>query len=198
MMTYANQLTILRMVFVPCFVVLLIYGHPATALLIFFLAGVSDALDGLLARALSQKTVLGSYLDPVADKLLLTAAFITLTLPWLRVVLHIPAWLTILAISRDVLIAVSALVIHLQTGHSKFPPSFLGKCTTAAQLLLVGDCMLANLWRDFGILLFRPLVYVTLLLTVVSGLHYFYRSTKIIEAYQKAEAGDGTQRDQNP
>ncbi len=198
MMTYANQLTILRMVFVPCFVVLLIYGHPAIALLIFSLAGVSDALDGLLARALSQKTVLGSYLDPVADKLLLTAAFITLTLPWLRVVLHIPAWLTILAISRDVLIAVSALVIHLQTGHSKFPPSFLGKCTTAAQLLLVGDCMLANLWRDFGILLFRPLVYVTLLLTVVSGLHYFYRSTKIIEAYQKAEAGDGTQRDQNP
>jgi len=193
-LTYANQLTILRMVFVPCFVVLLIYGHPTLALLVFFLAGVTDALDGLLARAFEQKTALGSFLDPVADKLLLTAAFVTLTIPWLRVVLHIPAWLTILAISRDVLIAVSALIIHLQTGHSKFPPSFLGKCTTAVQLVTVGDCLLANLWADVGTLLFQPLVYVTLLLTVVSGLHYFYRSVKIIGDYQRAEAGGGQDR----
>jgi cardiolipin synthase len=185
------------MVFVPCFVLLLIYGHPAAATLVFFLAGVTDGLDGMLARTLEQKTELGSFLDPMADKLLLTAAFITLTLPWLPVALHIPAWLTILVISRDVLIAVSALVIHLQTGHSKFPPSYLGKCTTALQLLTVGDCMLANLWRDFGVLLFRPLAYATLLLTVVSGLHYFYRSVKIIESYQKAETGDGKKRDQD-
>ncbi len=197
MLTYANQLTILRMVFVPCFVVLLIYGHPAPALLIFVLAGVTDALDGLLARALKQKTALGSFLDPVADKLLLTAAFVTLTIPWLRVVLHIPAWLTILTISRDILIAVSALIIHLQTGHSKFPPSFLGKCTTAAQLVTVGDCLLANLWPDMGTLLFQPLVYVTLLLTVVSGLHYFYRSVKIIGDYQRAEAASGQKWDKD-
>jgi cardiolipin synthase len=185
------------MVSVPCFVLLLIYGHPAIATLVFFLAGVTDGLDGMLARTLEQKTELGSFLDPVADKLLLTAAFITLTLPWLPVALHIPAWLTILVISRDVLIAISALVIHLQTGHSKFPPSYLGKCTTALQLLTVGDCMLANIWRGFGVLLFRPLAYATLLLTVVSGLHYFYRSVKIIESYQKAETGDGEKRDQN-
>lgn len=198
MLTYANQLTILRMVFIPCFVMLLIYGHPTIALVIFFLAGVSDALDGLLARALQQKTELGSLLDPMADKLLLTAAFITLTIPWLPVALHIPAWLTILTISRDVLIAVSALIIHLQTGHSEFPPSLLGKCTTAVQLLTVGDCLLANVWRDFGTLLFRPFVYVTLLLTVVSGLHYFYRSVSIIAACQKAEAGDAKKRDKDP
>ena len=197
MLTYANQLTILRMAFVPCFVMLLIYGHPSMALLIFFLAGVTDALDGMLARALKQKTVLGSFLDPVADKLLLTAAFVTLTIPWLQVVLHIPAWLTILAISRDVLIAVSALIIHLQTGHTRFPPSFLGKCTTAVQLLTVGDCLLANLWPEIGTLLFQPLVYVTLLLTVSSGLHYFYRSAKIIGGYQKAGESDGEKRDKN-
>ena len=197
MLTYANQLTILRMVFVPCFVMLLIYGHPSAALLIFFLAGVTDALDGLLARALKQKTVLGSFLDPIADKLLLTAAFITLTIPWLRVVLHIPAWLTILVISRDVLIAVAALIIHLQTGYSRFPPSFLGKCTTALQLLTIGDCLLANQWPNIGTPLFQPLVYVTLLLTVSSGLHYFYRAVKIIGGYQRSGAADGKKRDQN-
>jgi cardiolipin synthase len=196
-LTYANQLTILRMVFVPCFVLLLLYGHPAAATLVFILAGVTDGLDGLLARCLQQKTELGSFLDPVADKLLLTAAFVTLTIPWLPVALHIPVWLTILVISRDVMIAMSALIMHLQTGHSKFPPSFLGKCTTALQLLTVGDCMVANLWRDFGVLLFRPLVYATLSLTIASGLHYFYRSVKIIESYQKAERADGENRDQD-
>lgn len=197
MLTYANQLTILRMVFAPLVVVLLIYGHPTMALLIFFLAGVTDALDGLLARALGQKTELGSFLDPMADKVLLTSVFITLTIPWLPVALHIPAWLTILTIGRDIMIAVSVLIIHLQTRHSKFPPSFLGKCTTALQLLLVGDCLVANVWLDFGTLLFQPFVYVTLLLTVASGLHYFYRSVKIIEAYQKAAPGNGQRRDQN-
>jgi cardiolipin synthase len=196
-LTYANQLTILRMIFVPCFVMLLIYDHPAAATMVFVLAGVTDGLDGLLARALKQKTELGSILDPVADKLLLTAAFVTLTIPWLPVALHIPAWLTILVISRDVTIAVSALIIHLKTGHSEFPPSYLGKCTTALQLLTVADCLAANLWRNFGTLLFRPLSYATLVLTVASGLHYFYRSVKIIESYQKAEGADGKKRDQD-
>ncbi len=194
MLTYANQLTILRMVFAPCVVILLIYGHSAAALLIFGLAGLTDGLDGLLARALKQRTELGSFLDPVADKLLLTSTFITLTIPWVRIVVHIPAWLTILAISRDILIAVAALIIHLQTGHSKFPPSILGKSTTAVQLALVGYCLVVNVWLDLGTLLFRPLVYVTLLLTVASGLHYFYRSVKITEACQKAGMGDGERR----
>lgn len=80
-LTYANQLTILRMIFIPCFVLLIVYGHPGWATTIFVAAGISDALDGLLARKLEQKTELGAYLDPMADKLLLTAAFITLTIP---------------------------------------------------------------------------------------------------------------------
>lgn len=197
MLTYANQLTILRMAFVPCIVLLLIYGHPAIATLVFFIAGITDGLDGLLARTLEQKTELGSFLDPVADKLLLTGVFVTLTFPWLPVALHIPAWLTILVISRDVLIAVSALIIHLQTGHSEFPPSILGKCTTALQLLTVGDCLLANIWRSFGVMLFQPLLFAALFLTITSGLHYFYRSVKIIESYQRARGGDGKKRDQD-
>src|SRR5437867_7232825 len=168
-LTYANQLTILRMIFIPCFVLLSIYGHPKTATLVFILAGITDGLDGLLARMLHQKTTLGSFLDPMADKLLLTASFITLSIPSVPVALHIPVWLTITTISRDVLIALAALIIHLMTGHTQFPPTLLGKCTTTAQLLTVGFTMLANFTAKLSMAIFTPVVYSTLLLTVASG-----------------------------
>jgi len=196
LLTYANQLTILRMLFVPCFVILLIYGHPKSATIVFLLAGITDGLDGLLARKLQQKTVLGSFLDPMADKLLLTAAFVTLTIPSLPLALHIPTWLTVLTISRDVIIAVSVLIIHLQTDHTSFPPSLLGKCTTAVQLLTVGVCMLANFESKLAIALFPMVVYSTLAFTLASGLHYAYKSVKIIASYQ-GDAGDAKKRTQD-
>ena len=183
------------MVFVPCFVILLIYGHPKAATILFLVAAVTDGLDGLLARKLKQKTVLGSFLDPMADKILLTAAFVTLSMPSLASVLHIPIWLTILTISRDVLIAVSVLIIHLQTKHSHFPPTLLGKCTTAVQLLTVGVCMLAYFEADLATAIFPFVVYITLAFTLASGLHYSYRSIKIIASYQ--EAGNGNKRNQD-
>jgi cardiolipin synthase len=192
LLTYANQLTILRMLFVPCFVILLIYGYPRSATIIFLLAGITDGLDGLLARKLQQKTVLGSFLDPMADKILLTAAFVTLTVPSVPLALHIPTWLTILTISRDVIIAVSVLVIHLHTQHSSFPPSLLGKCTTAVQLLTVGMCMLANFELKLAITIFPLVTYATLAFTIASGLHYSYRSIKIIGSYQVS--GDAKKR----
>lgn len=194
-MTYANQLTILRMVFVPCFVILLIYGYPRLATLLFLIAGITDGLDGLLARKLKQKTALGSFLDPMADKLLLAAAFVTLSVPSIPLVLHIPTWLTVLTISRDVLIALSALVIHLHTQHSKFPPSLLGKCTTAVQLMTVAVCMLANFELKLAVTVFPLVMYSTLAFTLASGLHYSYRSVKIIASYQVA--GDAKKRAQN-
>jgi cardiolipin synthase (CMP-forming) len=194
-LTYANQLTILRMLFVPCFILLLIYDHPKSATILFLIAAVTDGLDGLLARKLQQKTVLGSYLDPMADKILLTAAFVTLSLPSLPLVLHIPTWLTILTISRDVIIALSALVIHLQTRHTQFPPSILGKCTTAVQLLLVGICMLANFEANLATAIYPVVKYATLAFTLASGLHYAYRSVKIIAEDQ--EEGDGKKRNPN-
>lgn len=194
-LTYANQLTILRMVFVPCFVLLIIYGYPKSATILFLIAGFTDGLDGLLARKLQQKTVLGSFLDPMADKILLTAAFITLTIPSIPLALHIPTWLTVLTISRDVVIAMSVLIIHLLTHHTSFPPSFLGKCTTSVQLLTVGICMLANFEPNWAAAIFPLVKYSTLFFTLASGLHYFYRSAKIIESYQAA--GNGKKRDQN-
>jgi cardiolipin synthase len=172
------------MLFVPCFVILLIYDYPKSATVIFLVAGVTDGLDGLLARKLQQKTVLGSFLDPMADKILLTAAFVTLSVPSLPLALHIPTWLTILTISRDVIIALSVLVIHLHTNHSHFPPSLLGKCTTAVQLLTVGICLLANFELRLAIAVFPTVIYATLAFTIASGLHYSYRSIKIIASYQ--------------
>jgi cardiolipin synthase len=188
LLTYANQLTILRMIFIPCFVLFLIYDHSTLAILIFILAGITDGLDGLLARMFHQKTALGSLLDPIADKLLLTAAFVTLTVPSVPVAYHIPAWLTVTAISRDLIIAVAALIIHLQTGYTKFPPSFLGKCTTALQLIMVAFVLGANLTHRVLPIL-DALVLATLLVTVASGLHYAYRSVRLIESLQKAGPG---------
>ena len=191
MLTYANQLTLLRIIFIPCFVLLLIHEHARAATLVFILAGITDGLDGLLARRLAQKTSLGAFLDPMADKLLVTAAFITLTIPSIRIALHIPIWLTITAISRDLLIALAVLIIHLSTGQTKFPPTFLGKCTTAAQLATVAVALLGNFTANYtamlNMVIFEPLLYSTLLLTVASGLHYFYRSVVLIESYQRAE-----------
>lgn len=190
MLTYANQLTLLRIVFIPFFVLLLIHEHAKAATLVFILAGITDGLDGLLARRMGQKTSLGAFLDPMADKLLVTAAFVTLTIPSIRVALHIPIWLTITALSRDLLIALAVLIIHLSTGQTKFPPTFLGKCTTAAQLATVAVALLGNFTDMLDMAIFMPLVYSTLLLTVASGLHYFYRSVVLIESYQRAEKKD--------
>jgi cardiolipin synthase len=188
-LTYANQMTILRIAAIPFFVLLLVYGHTAAATTVFVLAGVTDALDGLIARRLQQRTPLGSVLDPMADKLLMTAAFITLTVPSVPVAAHIPVWLTILTISRDLLIAMFSLLLHLRLQVSKFPPSLLGKMTTAIQLLAVGMCLAVNFLPDRFLLLFDALVYACLFLTIASGTHYLYRSYRLIESHQHAGGG---------
>ena len=190
MLTYANQLTILRMILVPCFVLLVIYDHAITATFLFLVAGITDGLDGLIARRLKQKTDLGQFLDPMADKLLLTAAFIVLTIPSSPVPLHIPTWLTVLTISRDLVIALSVLIIHLRTGHTLFPPTLLGKLTTAAQLSLVGTCLMANFTRTFWAAVFMPVVFATLFFTLTSGFHYAYRAIVLINSYQVISSGE--------
>jgi cardiolipin synthase (CMP-forming) len=195
-LNYANLLTILRIIIAPCFVLLVIYGHPQLATLLFVLAGVTDGLDGLLARKLKQNTPLGSILDPIADKILVATAFVTLTIPGLPLALHIPILLTSLAILRDLLIAIFALIIHLQMGSSKFPPSFLGKCTTATQLLAVGICMLGNFTTGLNNL-FAIVAYAAIVFTVLSGLHYLYRSVMMMLSYRHLGIEDGETRHQD-
>lgn len=166
--TVPNQITLLRLGFLPFFLILISYEHYRWALLVQVLAGLSDGIDGLLARSLNQRSSLGAFLDPIADKLLLSSSFIILAfkqkLAW---------WLTILVLSRDILILIVAVVIILIAGYRPFPPSVLGKFTTAFQIILVFAIVLAAAFPSPGLaLLGRALIYVVTALTVISGFHY--------------------------
>jgi cardiolipin synthase (CMP-forming) len=166
--TVPNQITLLRLGFLPFFLILISYEQYRWALLVQVLAGLSDGIDGLLARSLNQRSTLGAFLDPIADKLLLSSSFIILAfkqkLAW---------WLTILVLSRDILILIVAAVIILIAGYRPFPPSILGKLTTAFQIVLVFAIVLAAAFPSPGLgLLNRGLIYVVTALTVVSGFHY--------------------------
>ena len=167
------------MAFVPVFIILVVYQHTGLALAIFFLAGITDVLDGLIARKFGQRTHLGTFLDPIADKLLLVSAFTILSLQSMDLAVRIPLWLTITVISRDLLLVVSVLVIYITVGRRNFLPTVVGKATTACQLLLIISVLVSNYLGSpiFGL---RLLMYLTLLLTVVSGLHYMGRGMRLI------------------
>jgi cardiolipin synthase (CMP-forming) len=179
LLTLSNQLTILRMVFIPIFVILLVYNHLGWAFWIFILAGVTDGLDGLMARLLRQKTSLGAYLDPLADKLLLTTSFVVLSIQSLGLPNVVPLWLTILVISRDVILIASALIIIISTGHRAFPPSIYGKTTTCFQILTILLVLFLN-YRRVSLMQLSLVYLVTGAITVFSGLHYVYRGKKMV------------------
>ena len=169
--TLSNQLTVARMAMVPIFVLLVMYGMMGWALIVFLLAGVTDMLDGWLARWLHQRTVLGTYLDPIADKMLLTASFVTLSIQSVPIKNHIPVWATALFISRDIIIVVSALIIYIATGFRNFRPSVYGKITTLLQLAAV----LVTIWFSYlghRSVIARATVYAAVAATAVSGFHY--------------------------
>ena len=137
LLTAPNQLTLLRMMFVPFIVINLVAGHPRWALVLFVLAGFSDGLDGLLARTLKQQTVLGQYLDPIADKLLLSTMFMVLA------ILHKIAWkYTVLVFSRDISILCASAVLYAIAGLRDFRPSIFGKANTFAQVAAIFFVML--------------------------------------------------------
>ncbi|HXH28279.1 MAG TPA: CDP-alcohol phosphatidyltransferase family protein [Candidatus Polarisedimenticolia bacterium] len=188
-LTLANQLTIVRMIMIPLLITLVLSNHSGWALVVFILAGVTDGLDGLIARRYKQASELGTFLDPMADKLLMTAGFIVLSLPDhprsvpdFQIINHIPLYLTIVTISRDVFIVMIALVIHLASGLSRFPPTMLGKLTTVTQVLLIGFVLLFNYWGQEAEVLIRGLVWLTLAMTLASGLHYIYHATRMAGA----------------
>lgn len=174
-LTVANQLTILRMALTPLLVVLVLSRRLELALAVFVVAGVTDLLDGLIARWGKQRTTLGAMLDPVADKLLLASSYVVLTWgPGLST--PIPPWLTVTTLSRDAIIFVSVVVVNLTLGRRVFYPSWLGKLATLCQILTAGVALLANaLAAEVAGLsyLFR----LTLTVTVASALHYVYLAT---------------------
>jgi cardiolipin synthase len=179
-LSLANQLTFLRLVAVPFFIISVLEGRFGVALGLFVGAAMTDLLDGLTARLFRQGTPLGAYLDPAADKILLTAGFVLLTefpsmFQGIPMVARIPAWLTILVIFRDVFIVSVALILYLTFQQTRFRPSIWGKLTTACEMLTVGFYLLANA-AGRGSALLSGLVWATLALTMISGFHYLART----------------------
>ncbi|MBI4445641.1 MAG: CDP-alcohol phosphatidyltransferase family protein [Acidobacteria bacterium] len=178
-MTIANQLTILRIALVPIFILLVLYDRRGQALAIFVLAGATDLLDGLLARKCNQRTPVGAFLDPLADKMLLTSSFIVLSLVDQDLPVRIPVWLAVTVISRDVVLIISVLVLNLLGERRVFYPSLVGKATTALQLLTI-LAVLSSQFTHINPSLFNLLVYMTLAFTIVSGVHYLSRGRKLV------------------
>ena len=165
---------------IPAFVLLVVYGHLGAALLTFLVAGVTDALDGLIARLAGQGTSLGAWLDPMADKLLLVTTFIVLTLPSLPLANHLPLWLTVVVISRDVVIVGVVAIVNLAVGPRTFRPSFFGKATTATLILTSVVVMYFNYRRETSVLVDMG-IWLSLSLTLLSTADYFVRLRKLIQ-----------------
>jgi len=187
-LTFPNVLTICRMVMIPLFVTLILSNHDGLGFLTFVVAGLTDLLDGLVARRYRQASRLGQFLDPTADKLLLTACFIVLSIPnhpnsipEFEITNRLPIWLTIVSICRDVFIVMIALLIHLTSGIASFPPTSLGKLTTATQVITVGIVLLLNMLEVPAPILVQALAWFTLSLTIASGLHYIYHAGRLAE-----------------
>jgi cardiolipin synthase len=172
-MGLANWLTILRILLIPVFVTLLVYRQAGLALLVFCLASLTDLLDGYIARTRGRQTRLGAFLDPVADKLLLTSAFITLT--WLKA---IPFWLAAVVVSRDLVLSVGVLVIHVAGGTVTPVPSWIGKLSTVFQMVTVLAAMAAFYFKLLPPAALKSLAFVTAAFTVVSGLQYIMQGLK--------------------
>ena len=172
--TIANQLTLLRMLLIPAFVLLVVYGRFGWALVVFIVAGVTDALDGIIARMPGQKSELGAWLDPVADKLLLVTTFIVLTLPNIGLVNRIPIWLTVIVISRDIGIVLTVAIVNLASGPRTFRPSQLGKAATAWFILTCVVVMFYN-WLGVESRVVDVFVWSSLAITIASGVDYVWR-----------------------
>jgi cardiolipin synthase len=182
-LTVANLLTVLRLILIPVFVTALYYDRFVWALVVFLIAAVTDVLDGIVARSFNQKTQLGAILDPMADKLLLVTAFITLSLPRFTLTDPIPFWLTATAISRDVFIVLGAAVINMTTGFSRFRPSIPGKVNTFVQIVMIVFFLTANAFHRLTEYL--PVAYyLTLGMAIFSGLHYIYHANKLMSEDQ--------------
>ncbi|MBI3252029.1 MAG: CDP-alcohol phosphatidyltransferase family protein [Candidatus Omnitrophica bacterium] len=179
----ANRLSLLRIILVPVFVLSLVYYSPEKNHLrflsvgIFILACATDALDGYLARRLGEQTVLGSYIDPIADKLLLVSGFLSLSfMGHLPAAIRIPAWVTVAVISRDLLIIIGAIIIFITTGRLKAEPLFVGKATTVLQMATLFLSLLA---APGGILFLFFIATVTL--TILSGVLYVQMGGRLLQ-----------------
>jgi cardiolipin synthase len=187
-LTIPNILTFLRIGLIPVFAILLVYNREAWALVVFTIAGVSDGVDGFIARRMKQESELGTIIDPIADKLLMTTAFVMLTLPSVMGTprhLPVPFWVTATVIGRDVAIIAVAGAINVMTGFRGFKPSWLGKASTFVQVVGVILILIAAVLPDLrGFYL--PTVYTTVAaFSVFSGIHYIFHVAKLMREDEK-------------
>lgn len=179
--TLPNILTFLRMALIPVFASLIFYGYNGWALVVFVIAGVSDGIDGFVARRFNQQSELGTIIDPIADKLLMTTAFIVLSMknvldPGRH--LPVPFWVTAAVIGRDVLIVAVAAAINIMTGFKGFKPSWLGKVSTLVQVVAVTLILVASVFKYS---FYLPTVYfIVTLLAFASGIHYIFHVGKLM------------------
>jgi len=171
-----NILTVLRILVTPLFVIFLIRKMHGHALLVFIFAGVSDGLDGLIARLFNQRSELGALLDPIADKLLLTAAYISL-----GILKTIPGWLAVVVISRDVLIVIGIAVLKFANIPFAIRPTRISKWTTVFQFLTIGVALL-DMPFEGAAAVKQSLYWTTITMTILSGLHYTYLGLTILQA----------------
>lgn len=190
-LTIPNILTFMRMGLIPVFVSLVYYGYSKSALAIFLIAGISDGIDGFLARKFKQESELGTIIDPIADKLLMTVAFIILTLPNVLPPtrhLPIPFWVTASVIGRDILIITVAAAINIITGFRGFKPSFWGKMSTLVQVIGISLVMFAAV---SGYTIFLPTTYfIIVLLVVISGVHYVFQVASLMKKEEHASPSE--------
>ncbi|HUX44003.1 MAG TPA: CDP-diacylglycerol--glycerol-3-phosphate 3-phosphatidyltransferase [Terracidiphilus sp.] len=180
--TAPNLLSLLRICLAPFLVSAILEKHFEVSFILFLVAGLTDALDGLLARLLKQRTMLGQYLDPVADKLLLSTLFVVLMYEGL-----IPMRVTVMVLGRDVGILLVSAILYAAAGRREFHPSVFGKLNTLAQVTAVAVVLLHQLTQAPWVVILRPVaLYATMLFTVVSGLHYAW-----IAAHPPAAAHSG-------
>lgn len=190
-LTIPNLLSLLRMGLVPLFIIAVIQGETRRAVLIFVVAGVTDALDGFIARFANQKSLLGAYLDPIADKLLLTSAYVVLAFPNLNHGVQIPVWISVLVIARDVIIVAVVLILYLAANVRKFTPSLLSKLTTAAQVTAVSMVLASAFWPRLETAA-EWLLYLVALLTVASFVDYFLRTGRLVASGTPSEPSGPT------
>jgi len=169
-----NIITFFRFLLVPPVVVLLLKQHFVSALLIFGVAGFSDALDGYLAKRNDWGSHLGAMLDPLADKLLLVSSFITLG--WLQL---IPLWLVVVVIVRDLVIVSGAIIYHFRIEHLEAEPSMVSKVNTLTQILLLLAVMFSRAIQELPYLWMDVLMYSTLVTTLWSGSDYVWRWSRL-------------------
>ncbi len=172
-MNLPNYITLTRIILIPFFINLMIYGYYGAALTVFVVACVTDALDGMIARLTKSQTELGAFLDPMADKLLIVSAFLTLVL--LRM---LPIWLVIIVVSRDVILVLGSVAIYFIGRDFKARPSIIGKATTVLQLVVVTLALALN--NDGTTEGFIPILHwTTAVFTIASGVQYVVRGIKI-------------------